>query len=91
MVYELVTSKKFIVSVGAIVSSVTALVAAKCKFAIDPDTADTVTKIICGMAATYVGATGLADFGKSKTKLEVAALQDAAPVVAQVLAPDPPK
>lgn len=73
MLSELVTSKKFVASVGAVVAVVCAKVAGKFGVVLDAAMADELTKVICLMATVYVGAQGIADHGKEAVKLAVEA------------------
>lgn len=89
MLSQLVASKKFMASVGAVVAVIGTKVAGKFGLVLDPATADEISKIICVMAAVYVGAQGIADHGKEAVKLAVeagaqTALKDAVGIDAQI-------
>jgi hypothetical protein len=73
MLNDLVTSKRFVASVGAVVAVVCAKVAGKFGLVLDPDTASEITKVICVMAAVFVAAEGAADHGSTAVKLAVEA------------------
>ena len=86
---DLLSSKKFVASVGAVVAVVCTKVAGKFGIVIDPVIADELTKVICIMAVTYVGAQGIADHGKEAVKVAVeaglqTAVSDAVKVDAQI-------
>jgi hypothetical protein len=83
----LVTSKKFVASVGAVVAIVCTKVAGKFNIVIDPEISSELTKVICVMAAVFVGAQGVADHNKEAVKL---AIDAGASVVIKDLAVTPP-
>ena len=70
---QLVTSKKFIATVGAVVAIICTKVAGKFDIVIDSTTANHIAETICFLVAVYVGAQGIADHGKEAAKIKLAA------------------
>lgn len=74
---SLLTSKKFVASLGAVVAVAAMKLAGKFGVVLDQATADEISKAVCVLVSTYVVAQGIADHGKEAAKINAAAGADA--------------